>query len=254
MMTKNPESRSARISLVFMAAGILLALLPLLAPEELTVWGFASMFIGLLLAVAAFGIFLVLNIRAQARGRMLAGEGVYARWSLDEDVHKKEEMESREDGRNAIVASRILAVFLFLVGLGIFLTDPEGNLLFLGLMAVISMILAVVAGLYSASRVKGLDEEGADVVFFRDGVLWRSEFYHFDGWIRRLESVLVDQGFVVVVFDQRKGRVVFRGRHVLRIPIPRGREAEAVEVAVAYDLRPDAGILAYLNEMKNYKE
>lgn len=253
-MTKNPESRSARISLVFMAAGILLALLPLLAPEELTDWGFAAMFVGVLLAVAALGVFLVLNIRRKARGRMLAGEGVYARWLLDRDVHLKDKAQEQENSRNAIVASRILAVVLFLAGLGIFLADPEGNLLFLGLMVVISLTLAAVAGLYSASRMKGLEEKGAEVVFFRDGVLWRSELYSFDGWIRRLESVLVDQGFVVVVFDQRRGRVVFRGRHVLRIPIPRGREAEAAEVAAAYDLPPDADILAYLKEIENYED
>ena len=245
-MYNNPEARSARICLLFLAAGLLLALFPLLAPDELGDWGYASMAMGFLVAAASLGSFLVVNPRGKLRGRMLAGEGVLARWILDSEVRGKEQAEAEENGRNAVMASRIVAALLFLIGLVLFLADPEGNLLFLGLMVVIALILAVVAGVYSSGRVKGMFGKGAEVVFSLDGILWRGDLYNWDGGIRRLECVLASEGHVVVVYEQRRGRSVYRGHHVLRIPIPRGREVEAERVVEAYGKPPGGEVLSYL--------
>ena len=67
---KNNERRSARISFIIMFIGILAVVLPYVIKSDMDDWGFGTAFIGAVVALTAFFVFLMYHNRAKVREKM----------------------------------------------------------------------------------------------------------------------------------------------------------------------------------------
>ena len=253
----NTERKNAITSFVLMVVGIAVISFPIMTKADMMNWGYASIYVGGLLTAASLLSFWIFVRRAKVRGEMLSGKKVLAHWVFSGELkekHRKEELENKKDSR---VAGLVLGGILFVIGLVFLIADPQENKGFFLLITAIAAAMASIIFLVTGRYTKRLLREQSTVTFHPKGVYYRGNLIHWDGLITRLESVLLDpsdSGTLVIVFNQLVGRRIFRGRHVLKIPIPEGKEQEAFGVISSYDMPANEVIMEHLKDIEGKYE
>lgn len=254
---KNIERKNANISLVLLMIGIALIALPFMIKGDMMDWGFASVWVGTLLSLSSLFAYWIYIRRARVRRGMISGEKILAHWIFSEarqEANKKDALETHRDSRTA---AKVFGGILFSIGLVVYLLDTRRNGAYFILMSAISIVLMILIYLFTWRYYKRISEEQSSVTFAPEGVYHLGNLIHWDGLITKLESVLLDpldSGSLVVVYNQVYGRVQFRGRHVLKVPIPQGKEGEAIQIIEAYGRPADGKLMKYLKDLEGKYE
>ena len=236
----NSERSGVRAGWLILAAGVALLLGPSLAGMDMMGGGYALGFIGIVVAATGLVTLWMYEARAAALDRILSGAGLLAHWTYDPEEaqrHAQEEFEdNRRTNRNLFL---VVAVMFVVVGAIVFmgpLLEGEDLSLLLALYFGLVPLLGLVAWATPRLAYRRALQAGADVYIGKDGVYvrgalhtWKQPFTH----LKRVKLEL-DREQPALQFDirylTRLGLLHYETQTV-EVPVPRGQESKAEEVA-----------------------
>ncbi|MHB1453735.1 MAG: hypothetical protein ACYCYM_07270 [Saccharofermentanales bacterium] len=244
MHKKNKERRNARTSLIIMVIGMLAAVLPFALNADMESFGFGVSFIGAILALTCFFVYLMFNGRAKVFDRMFHGENVLAHWSYSKEFWEKERQKDSEDSGIARVVGFFLGGIFALIGIVFLISDPDDNGVLFLIMLGIGLFFVLIGFISAASEKRRAATMLPEAIIAREGVLYKDILYTWNSpKIAFLVSVSMDSvsgDSIVFVLRQLSG-----GRGTIRyhktsvsIPVPPGEEAAAGNIVRYFDMEP----------------
>jgi len=201
-------------------------------------------------ALACLGVFfliiglvtaLVFAQRARLLGRILAGDGILARWAYS-DVQGQQQVESeyqRAAGQNRALFLIMLFWFVLIAG-GLIGYDyyrhGDVNWPFAGSMLGIVLLLGAVAWLAPGLRRRQARRASQEVIISRSGLVLSGAFYTWAGPLNRLTEVSFSEGpgQPELEFSIRSANWLgsSSATEVVRVPVPAGQLEAARQVVV----------------------
>lgn len=252
MPLKNTEKRSLNISIIIALAGLMAAISPFVLQADMMAWGFAAVTLGGFVCLCGTVAVIAFKPRVDTMTSILDGEGIMARWTYGPSHKEALNEEAREDVGMMRVASAVLGGIFLVIGLVLFVVDPDENRLFLAIMGVVAAIIITTGQLAAWSRLRFIRQEDSDAIFHRNGVFYAGGL---TTWVRpfsKLRGVTVDPRApetLIIAFLQLHGRMPHFRMVSLQIPAPPGGTLEAQALAAAYAMPPDAKTLAYIDSL-----
>jgi hypothetical protein len=231
----NPEKTYARISAGIFILAIGFIFLPDWIGMDGLRGGYAVSFVAIFVAISAALVAWFFWQRAKTLDEIYAGKDLLAHWRYQPDEWQSYiDVERQEQTRQNTWLLVVMAVWAFFFGGLCWVTDREaGRLVFyimLGLVLLLGMVAFGLPRLRYQRQRRGPGEAWiTPKTIYIGGVLVRWDF-----WGTRLESVqwIAPQGNGLaslafkVSFPSRAGRQT----QMVRVPVPRGREAEARKI------------------------
>jgi DNA-binding transcriptional regulator of glucitol operon len=236
MAYKNKERKSANTSLILMIIGILAAALPTLLKADMNRWGFGVSFMGGMLAVTTFFVFLMFNGRAKVRDRMFGQQNILAHWQYSKEFWDQITKEDQKDSGVGKVFGFVFFGIFTLIGIIVFVTDPEENGVFLLIMLGIGVFFILIGFLSVRAEKKRISESLPEAIIAQEGLFYKNTLYTWNSKnIAYLESVSFHpQEPSTLLFALRQlsgGRGTVRYHPFsISIPIPPGQEQTAINI------------------------
>lgn len=244
MHKKNKERRNARTSLIIMVIGILAAVLPFALNADMESFGFGVSFIGAILALICFFVYLMFNGRAKVFDRMFHGENVLAHWSYSKEFWEKEQQKDSEDSGIARVVGFFLGGIFALIGIIFMVSDPDDNGMLFLIMLGIGLFFVLIGFISAAREKRRAATMLPEAIIAREGILYKDILYTWNSpKIAFLVSVSLDpaagDAIVFVLRQLSGGRGMIRYHKIfVAIPVPPGEEARAAWIINYFDLQP----------------
>jgi hypothetical protein len=243
---KNKERRNANISAIIMMIGIAGVVLPYVLDANMMGWGFGVSFVGIFVALSACFVFLMFRGRAKVLDRMFKNENVLARWQYSKEFWGKEYEEDMEDSGIAKVAGFFLGGIFLMIGIVVYMVNPDDNGMFLIIMLAIAVFFAIVGFAATAAEKKRITTSMPEAVISKQGLFYKNILYT---WNNRLISYLVSVGispvdhskiiFTLRQLSRSSGSFIHFYKSTLEIPIPPGQEQSASEIVKYFNLPLD---------------
>ena len=177
MIGPNKERRSANISLLLMAIGTLMVILPGIWNADMTGWGYGMAFLGGALALTAFFIFLMFNGRAKVWNRMFRQLDVIAKWNYSKAFWTRVFQEDLADAGIGKIVGFFFAGIFSLIGVVIFAIDTEENGVFLLIMLGIAVFFIIIGFISTRTEKKRAFSSPPEVVIAKDGLFFKNTLY-----------------------------------------------------------------------------
>lgn len=224
------------VTVLSLFLGIAMILLPLALQADMMDGGAASMFIGAFLAICSLILLPFFTKRAAIMNAIHRGEGVLAWWRYDATAWEKEKKKQIGELGAMKIGGFVLAGVFVLIGLVIFLSEPDDMVPFLLFMLTIGAFFAALGQISPRIAAKRLENTEDEAVVHTDGLFYRGTLTSW-GAMNRLEAVGWDPASQnMLVFCHQQFQRHGMRRHVLRIPIPLGQEQTAVSIIDHYNL------------------
>jgi hypothetical protein len=252
MPLTNKEKRNMNISMSIALIGLMVTVWPFILQADMMAWGFAAVTLGGFVCLSGLVAVAAFKPRAQAMDRILTGENLMAHWTYGPSHKEALNEEAREDVGMMRVASGVLGGIFIVIGLVLYVVDPDENGLFLGIMGGVAA-----SQLAARSRNRFISQEDSDAYFDRNGVYYAGGLTTWARPFSRLRGVTVDPRApetLIIAFLQLHGRMPHFRMVSLQIPVPPGRSLEAQALASAYAMPPDAETLAYIDSLFQNEE
>lgn len=225
-----------KVTVSFLFLGIAMILLPLILQADMMDGGAASMFIGAFLAICSLILLPFFTKRAAIMNAIHRGEGVLAWWRYDSAAWEKEKKKQINELGAMKIGGFVLAGVFVLIGLVIFLAEPDDMVPFLLFMLAIGAFFAALGQISPRIAAKRLENTEDEAVIHADGIFYRGTLTSW-GSMNRLEAVGWDPAAQnKLVFCHQQFQRHGMRRQVLRIPIPLGQEQTAVSIIDHYGL------------------
>jgi hypothetical protein len=236
----NSETSGVRAGWLILAAGVALLLGPSLAGMDMMGGGYALGFIGIVVAATGLVTLWIYGARAAALDRILSGAGLLAHWTYDPEEAQRHALEEFEDNRRTNRNLFLVVAVMFVVVGAIVFSGPllqgEDLGLLLALYFGLVPLLGLVAWATPRLAYRRALQAGADVYIGQDGVYVRGALHTWKQPFSRLKRVRLELDRVqpALQFDirylTRLGLLHYETRTV-QVPVPRGQERQAEEVA-----------------------
>lgn len=249
MKRKNVERAKEMMSILVLLLGAVLVIFPLFIKADRMIWGYAVMTIGVLVTLTGLVSVVIFHFRAKVMALLLSDTGLITRWSLHSEQSKKMLQETREYLKASRMAALFIAAIFLLIGGGIYLADRERPLLFLIIMVSLAAALVLIVQLYTRLKLQAEAIKMREVVFHRQGLLFKGDLMAWDGLFYQLESVLpdpLDPDNLLVVYKYLHGRYLRRQRGLLSIPSPGGSTEAIKQVVRLYGKAPSPELIDFL--------
>lgn len=215
--------------------GLLAMALPWLANADMMAWGYGTMVLGFFVLTAGVTTLLLYRRRQKVLRRMADGREVLARWTYDPKDWERWRRHELKENRAMPVFGAILGGIFVVIGLVFFLTDPDDMGLMLALMAGIGLLIAGVALLSAVLRNRAISRDPGEVIIARGGIWFMgalTDWNNVTSWMDRAEVQQKGKHHLFVVqYRALAGRAGHIHKSILEIPIPKGREEEALAAA-----------------------
>lgn len=243
MPYKNKERKNANISLIIMFIGIIAVLLPFLSNADLESWGFAVAFIGMILAVTMFFVFLMFNGRAKVQNRIFNNENIMAHWKYSKEFWDRIQTEDTKDAGIGRIFGFFFGGIFTLIGIIVFAVDPEENALFLLFMLGIAIFFVIIGFISTSAEKKRVNASLPEAIIAQEGLFYKNILYTWNTpAISFLESVTlhpVVPGTILFVLRQLSGgraHISHYHRFYLAIPVPSGEEQSAASIIQYFNM------------------
>ena len=238
-----PRNRQTHVAIVWTGIavlGVFGAILPFALGIDGMGGGYAIAVVSGFVALCGLITAAVFGVRARILGRLLSGTGVLAYWTYPEGEradHTRKEL--AEERRGSWILFLIIAAFSLVIGVGFLIADPDaGRYVLLVLLGVVAL-LAVVATLAPRIRyAKRLHASGEAIVSLEAAyVLGILHTWRLLG--ARVEEAKIAEGPKPVLQVTYSAPALYgkffytRRSYTLSIPVPRGEEERARDVARA---------------------
>ena len=226
-----------RVCLSLSVLGFGMAAAPFVADQALAPMGngrFAMAFVGAIMGVSFFVCIFLFRSRNRVRRELLAGRGVLARWTYTgAEWRAFAGVEMKKQAGNRRFLLWVTAAIMAAVTLGYLVRDPSSGRVVGAVLAVLWLLCWFVsrASLHAQARARAGD--GPLVLIGRDGLLLGAEAHIWRGWGNSLGSCELREGpprVLAISYRVPSGNATILRTVVVRVPVPAGREAEAVEV------------------------
>jgi hypothetical protein len=193
---------------------------------------FALGMVGLMTGLTSFIMVFFYRNRNKHRRRLLAGEGVLARWHYTAEEWREFTGVDlvRESGsmRKLLI---LVGVIMLLVWLPFAIFDPKPAL-FVGAILLVVWVLCFIASRVTIAKFRKRAEGPAqEILIGQDALLLGDDLHIWRGWSGRLEGAVLTEGpplqLQILYSTPTKGG---RQEHDVRVPVPAGREAEAQQL------------------------
>lgn len=246
MQVKNRERRDANISLIVLLIGGAMIGIPFLFEDSFMNWGYASMFVGAIVALTAFFTFLMMNGRAKVYKRILEEKNILAHWIYDPKFWRDYIAEDLAFTKTARWIAYGLGIIFVLIGFVVYVADPDENLMFFVIMFVVAVIIFIGANIGINVQKNRLTKGVGEAIIVKEGVYFKGTLYT---WNQKAISYLEGVGInptnakeLLIIFRHLGGRSARYIRNVIGIPIPLGEEERANRIVNFFNmpLPPDA--------------
>jgi hypothetical protein len=231
-------------TLALIGAGAMAA--PIVAEQSFTGYGSApaTMVGGGMLGLVSFITAFMFRSRDRARERLRAGKDLLVRWSYTEDEWRPfahvEYLRQRAEKKmllwilGGVVAVTTVICTLIELRFGVWIACILGG----------TWVLCWLAS-RAALRPYRINEVGAppEALISADGLLLGADFHVWRGWRNKLEEVGLDEGpplQVMIEYSMPAGRGR-RNSVTAKVPVPRGKEEEAVLLLQRLERARDGG-------------
>lgn len=231
MPIKNTQRRAAFIWIFIAFAGVFMVFMPAIFDIDIMNGGGALIFFGIFVFISGIIVSIMFFRRSKIFDNALRGE-VLVRWNYDTDTWKRfvqQDYEFRKGKSKSLFI--LISSICFVVGLIFFILDPEaGFYVFLTMLGMI-VILAITAYLSAVVPYRRNKSRVGEVIIFSDGIYINGATHIWKGFTVRLESVsysIDSENCVEFIYSAvtRTGRECY----TVLVPIPQGREKEAVYI------------------------
>ena len=225
-----------KVTVLFLFLGMAMIVLPIILQADMMDDGAASMVIGAFLAICSLILLPFFTKRAAIMNAIHRGEGVLAWWRYDTAAWEKEKKKQINELGAMKIGGFVLAGVFVLIGLVIFLAEPDDMVPFLLFMLVIGAFFAALGQISPRIAAKRLENTEDEAVIHADGIFYRGTLTSW-GSMNRLEAVGWDPAAQnKLVFCHQQFQRHGMRKNVLRIPIPLGQEQTAVSIIDHYGL------------------
>lgn len=235
---KNNQWVIARISMFISLVAFVAVVLPFINEDiDIAAYGGAMIMVGLLFGITSFFVYFLFRKRAKILDELIAGKNILLHWKYDEKTW-------REYNENALKAKKtknkatfiiITVVMVIVVGILLFATNfSEGALVTAVIMAVVWFLVFIAAYVGTYQSYNKLKNRQGEAILSKK-VLWLSgELHIWETWGTRLEKFkyIPEKNILEIIYSAkaRYGRQYFN----IDLPVPQGKEAEAVQVATLF--------------------
>jgi hypothetical protein len=240
---RNKEITGVCVGVGITLAGVIGIFMPgILGLDMLTV-GFGVSFFGAAAAIVGIITALVYGARARKIGRILAGEGILARWSYDE-IQSAQQVETeyrRTAGRNR-ATYWVMAFWFVLIAGGLigadFFTLGKINWVFAGIIAGVLVLLGIIAAAAPGLWKRRARRASREVLISREGVILNGALHSWGDPANRLVSVKLakDPAEMVLEFSIRhlsRASLTASIAETVSVPVPADQYGAAQQVVAA---------------------
>jgi hypothetical protein len=233
----NPVKTTAIIWWIICGICLILILSPALfelADVEAGEWIFALMFFAIVFGITAFIIAIMYTKRASLTGQMLQRQNLLAYWTYSPEQWNsyaiKEHEENKREKRNMFIMIAVISVVICAI-MAIIIRDDWYIFLFVALGIIV--LMAPVAWLSVWTRRRQNQKYPGDTYICQDGIYFNRQLHVWRGFGAILEDVTYQQepAEMLVLITYSVINRYNRQYVTIRVPVPRGRENEAVNLA-----------------------
>jgi hypothetical protein len=239
---ESPTRRVTQIFTVIAVLGIVAGIGGLMISSGT---GVAVGIIGLVVGVTCGIVAPILHVTGKKQIReiqaLLAGENLLAHWTFDQDEWGRYTQNEHDRGLNQ---AKKTALWTFVIALGVMvlislfagaLTSPVVWLVILGVAVFFTVIFGGLLYIGAQSNYATNRRGAGEVYIGQTAVYFGTRLHTWKGAYTSLRKVLFELGDPSVVeFQYRVGTGDNASLQEVRIPVPRGRETEAQEVANSF--------------------
>jgi hypothetical protein len=196
-------------------------------------WIFALMFIAIVFGITAFIIAIMYTKRASLTGQMLQRNNLLAYWTYSPEQWNsyaiKEHEENKREKRNMFIMIAVISVVICAI-MAIIIRDDWYIFLFVALGIIV--LMAPVAWLSVWTRRRQNQKYPGDTYICQDGIYFNRELHVWRGFGAILEDVTYQQdpSEMLVLITYSVINRYNRQYVTIRVPVPRGRENEALNL------------------------
>ncbi len=230
-------STGERVCWILTLLGAGMATAPFVAEKALEPMGngrFAMAFVGVIMGLTCFICTFLFRCRNRVRRELLAGRGLLARWRYSEAEWRAfagEELRQQSGSKRTLLW--FTAAFMLVVTIVYVVRDPKAGL-FVGAVLFVVWVLCWIAA-RATVRASAVAQGGSspEVRIGRDGLLIGDEMHLWRGWRNSLSSCELREStprVIAISYLVPSGNATVLRPVVVRVPVPAGKDAEAVEV------------------------
>jgi hypothetical protein len=243
----NPVKTTAIIWWIICVICLILILSPALfelADVEAGEWIFALMFFAIVFGITAFIVAIMYTKRAALTGQMLQRNNLLAYWTYSPEQWNsyavKEHEENKREKRNMFVMIAVISVVVCAI-MAIIIQD--GWYIFLFVALGIIVLMAPVAWLSVWTRYRQNQKYAGETYICADGIYFNRQLHVWRGFGAILEDVTYQQDAaeMLVLITYSVINRYNRQYVTIRVPVPRGRENEALNLVQVLRSRSSQG-------------
>jgi hypothetical protein len=229
----NPVKRTAIIWWIICGICLILILSPALIETGAGDWVFALMFFAIVFGITAFIVAIMYTRRASLVERMLQRQNLlaYLTYSPEQrnDYAAKEHEENKREKRNMFIMIAVISAVICAI-MAIIIQDSWYIFLFVALGIIV--LMAPVAWLSVWSRARQNRKYAGDTYICYEGIYFNRELHFWREFGAILEEVTYQQdGKEMLVLITYSVINRYNRQYVtIRVPVPRGRENEALNI------------------------
>ncbi len=232
----NPVKRTAIIWWIICGICLVLILSPALfelAAVEAGEWIFALMFFAIVFGITSFIVAIMYTKRASLTGQMLQRNNLLAYWTYSPEQWNSytvtEHEENKREKRNMFILISVISIVICAI---LAITIQDGWYIFLFVALGIIVLMALAAWLSVRSRYRQNRKYHGDTYICADGIYFNRELHVWRGFGAILEDVTYRQNpsEMLVLITYSVINRYNRQYVTIRVPVPRGRENEALNL------------------------
>jgi hypothetical protein len=202
--------------------------------------GYAIAFVSGFVALCGLITAAVFTARARILGRLLSGTGVLAHWIYPEGEradHVRKDLAEERKGSWTLLP--IIAGFSLVIGVGFLIADPDAGRFALLALAGVVALLAVVAALAPRTRRARRLRAAAEAIVSLEGAYVLGILHTWRLLGARVEEAQIAEGLKPVLRVTYSAPALYgkffytRRNYTVSIPVPRGEEERARDIARA---------------------
>jgi hypothetical protein len=196
--------------------------------------GYAISFVSFFMVIAGIIVIVIYSGRARAVSRILKSDNVLAHWTYEPaEWNEYAEKQYVEEKKEKKVLFYIIAAWALFFGILFFLIDNESGLWVLVMMLILIAVIAFTAWFTAWYNYRENKKYLGETYITEDAVYINRQLHTWRGLGAKLESANLDQhkahALLTLVYSAPT-RTGFQD-YTVRIPVPRGKEAEAEQIS-----------------------
>ncbi|MFH0876257.1 MAG: hypothetical protein V1859_10050 [archaeon] len=231
---KNTEVKYVYVGLIIAIIGISLIFLPFILDMNMMNGGYAMIFIsGALVVPAGIITAAIYSTRASALNKILSKDDFIAHWTYThEEWDKYTEKEKKDEYEAKIGLWKLLIAISAVVGIGFFIWAKDKEAALISISVIVGVIIFIrILIFFQGRHLYALNKNNLGFAYIGKKGILLNQCFHSWNFLSWFENAEVDNKKKLLIITYSALAKHGKDYFTLRVPIPKGCEKEAVEVA-----------------------